>query len=208
MTFFESSSRSSLLVEHDLFRKPVPTFRDHALVRPPYSSPAAPRARPRRASGSIRAWRLQAMPARPRFPRLLDGGFNTVECPLGRVGDEIEGAAGADPYVANSPEIMLQQLFVAGDLAVFHLQHDQCLAMERTDPENAKVTGRCDGQAGGSNCGRPKMEWLLHPRLRGPFAHRLARIVKAVRDDRPAVVAPRQDQVQLIAAQRAVLMRP
>src|SRR5262249_40368185 len=39
---FESSSRSSLLVEHDLFRKPVPTpdqvrgrlFRDHALDRP------------------------------------------------------------------------------------------------------------------------------------------------------------------------------
>jgi HPr kinase/phosphorylase len=30
MTFFESSSRSTLLVEHDLFRKPVSTFRDHA----------------------------------------------------------------------------------------------------------------------------------------------------------------------------------
>ena len=32
--FFESSSRFSLLVEHDLFRKPVSTFRDHALVAP------------------------------------------------------------------------------------------------------------------------------------------------------------------------------
>jgi hypothetical protein len=32
MTFFESSSRSSLLLEHDLFRKPVSTFRDHALA--------------------------------------------------------------------------------------------------------------------------------------------------------------------------------
>src|SRR5215831_13485533 len=31
MTFFESSSRSTLLSEQDLFRKPVPTFRDHAL---------------------------------------------------------------------------------------------------------------------------------------------------------------------------------
>src|SRR5262249_50808341 len=31
MTFFESSSRSNLFVEHDLFRKPVSTFRDHAL---------------------------------------------------------------------------------------------------------------------------------------------------------------------------------
>jgi hypothetical protein len=29
---FESSSRSSLSVEHDLFRKPVSTFRDHALT--------------------------------------------------------------------------------------------------------------------------------------------------------------------------------
>src|SRR5688572_3936778 len=28
----ESESRSSFLFEHDLFRKPVPTFRDHALV--------------------------------------------------------------------------------------------------------------------------------------------------------------------------------
>jgi len=28
---FESSSRFRLLLEHDLFRKPVPTFRDHAL---------------------------------------------------------------------------------------------------------------------------------------------------------------------------------
>src|SRR5437660_4673209 len=35
--FFESSSRSSLLLEHDLFRKPVPTFRDYAPggFRPP-----------------------------------------------------------------------------------------------------------------------------------------------------------------------------
>src|SRR6266446_9267841 len=31
MTFFESSSRSILLFEHDLFGKPVPTFPDHAL---------------------------------------------------------------------------------------------------------------------------------------------------------------------------------
>jgi hypothetical protein len=29
---FESASRSSLLLEHDLFRKPVSTFRDHALA--------------------------------------------------------------------------------------------------------------------------------------------------------------------------------
>src|SRR5215211_2439382 len=34
MTFFESSSRSRLLLEHDLFRKPVSTFRDHALAKP------------------------------------------------------------------------------------------------------------------------------------------------------------------------------
>jgi len=37
--FFESSSRFGLLVEHDFFRKPVSTFRDHAPVgawmRPP-----------------------------------------------------------------------------------------------------------------------------------------------------------------------------
>src|SRR5215475_10721254 len=32
MTFFESSSRFSFLFEHDLFRKPLHTFRDHALV--------------------------------------------------------------------------------------------------------------------------------------------------------------------------------
>src|SRR5262245_4546616 len=43
MTFFESSSRFSLLLEHDLFRKPVPTFRDHALA-------VAPRRRSRRAA--------------------------------------------------------------------------------------------------------------------------------------------------------------
>src|SRR5215813_8102969 len=30
--FFESASRSSLLTAHDLFRKPVSTFRDHALI--------------------------------------------------------------------------------------------------------------------------------------------------------------------------------
>src|SRR6266516_7153844 len=29
MRFVELSSRSSFLFEHDLFRKPVPTFRDH-----------------------------------------------------------------------------------------------------------------------------------------------------------------------------------
>src|SRR5580700_3284265 len=34
MTFLESSSRSILLLEHDLFRKPAPTFRDHAISRP------------------------------------------------------------------------------------------------------------------------------------------------------------------------------
>ena len=32
MTFFESPSRSNLLLERDLFRKPVSTFRDHALA--------------------------------------------------------------------------------------------------------------------------------------------------------------------------------
>ena len=32
MTFFESSSRSIFLFEHDLFGKPVPTFPDHALA--------------------------------------------------------------------------------------------------------------------------------------------------------------------------------
>src|SRR5262245_47378898 len=32
MTFLESSSRSSFLFEHDLFRKPLHTFRDHALI--------------------------------------------------------------------------------------------------------------------------------------------------------------------------------
>src|SRR5258707_7109928 len=32
MTFFESSSRSILLFEHDLFGKPAPTCRDHALA--------------------------------------------------------------------------------------------------------------------------------------------------------------------------------
>src|SRR5262245_6286718 len=31
MAFFESPSRSNLSVARDLFRKPVPTFRDHAL---------------------------------------------------------------------------------------------------------------------------------------------------------------------------------
>src|SRR5262245_27815620 len=31
MTFCESPSRSTLFLEHDLFRKPVSTFRDHAL---------------------------------------------------------------------------------------------------------------------------------------------------------------------------------
>src|ERR1700737_4262039 len=34
MTFFESSSRFNFLLAHDLFRKPVPTFRDHALSGP------------------------------------------------------------------------------------------------------------------------------------------------------------------------------
>src|SRR5882757_9069676 len=33
MTFFESSSRSIFLFEHDLSGKPVPTFPDHALRR-------------------------------------------------------------------------------------------------------------------------------------------------------------------------------
>src|SRR5829696_9904784 len=33
MIFCESSSRSICLFEHDLFRKPVPTFRDHALLQ-------------------------------------------------------------------------------------------------------------------------------------------------------------------------------
>jgi hypothetical protein len=32
MTLFEPSSRFSLFVEHDLCRKPVSTFRDHALA--------------------------------------------------------------------------------------------------------------------------------------------------------------------------------
>jgi hypothetical protein len=32
MAFFESPSRFRLLLEHDVSRKPVPTFRHHALI--------------------------------------------------------------------------------------------------------------------------------------------------------------------------------
>ena len=41
MTFLELSSRSSSLFEHDLFRKPVPTFRDMLIRRTPL--PGSPR---------------------------------------------------------------------------------------------------------------------------------------------------------------------
>src|SRR5712672_387771 len=43
MTFFESSSRSMFLFEHDLFGKPVPTFPDHALGPPLEKGQAADR---------------------------------------------------------------------------------------------------------------------------------------------------------------------
>ncbi|TPL04608.1 hypothetical protein FJ567_03065 [Mesorhizobium sp. B2-4-16] len=39
--FVEPSSRSSSLLKHDLFRKPVPTFRDHALAGPGSNANAA-----------------------------------------------------------------------------------------------------------------------------------------------------------------------
>src|SRR5258705_1656961 len=43
MTFFESSSRSMFLFEHDLFGKPVPTFPDHGLGPPLEKGQAADR---------------------------------------------------------------------------------------------------------------------------------------------------------------------
>jgi hypothetical protein len=36
MAFFESSSRSIFLFEHDLFGKPAPTFADHAPATPDF----------------------------------------------------------------------------------------------------------------------------------------------------------------------------
>src|SRR5215467_7263559 len=48
MTFFESSSRFSFLFEHDLVRKPLHTFRDHALarvMREPYAAELPARGR-------------------------------------------------------------------------------------------------------------------------------------------------------------------
>src|ERR1700726_3691438 len=69
MTFFESSSRFRLLLEHDLFRKPVPTphqvrgrlFRDHALM----TGREGLRRWARRAS---RAWRGLGARVRPIEP--------------------------------------------------------------------------------------------------------------------------------------------
>src|SRR5262249_10715505 len=52
--FFESASRSSLLVAHDLFRKPVSTFRDHALAR-------ACVGRPRQLEIAASAWFARAV---------------------------------------------------------------------------------------------------------------------------------------------------
>ena len=58
--FFESSSRSSFLSEHDLFRKPLHTFRDHAFNAP------TERAVPMRSSG-CGAW--------PRPEAFRAGGY-------------------------------------------------------------------------------------------------------------------------------------
>src|SRR5215510_4192063 len=62
MTFLESSSRSSFLFEHDLFRKPLHTFRDHALVDPSWSGGCRPGRRQRHGMGRGLLLRIANVP--------------------------------------------------------------------------------------------------------------------------------------------------
>src|SRR5262245_60483321 len=75
--FFESASRFSLLLEHDLFRKPVSTFRDHALVSA--AAPRRPWPRPRR-NGT-----LCAAPVAIFSPRLIGTQpyYRCLPCAIG-----------------------------------------------------------------------------------------------------------------------------
>ena len=88
----------------------------------------------------------------------------------------------------------------------------QHLAFERADeqaalPAREQVAG-VERHAGGRDRRRPVLHRLLHAGLRACRRRSAAAIIDAVADHRPAVVLARLDDVDLVAALRAVLLLP
>src|SRR5262245_25076116 len=100
--FFASSPRPSLLVEHDLFRKPVPTFPDHALDRGSSFSAAAGRSG-LQFLGSKRSWQVIGTDRQERlaWPRSLPVYASTTDpFPLPLVdGRELPAATSQTPEI-------------------------------------------------------------------------------------------------------------
>src|SRR6185436_10245795 len=89
---------------------------------------------------------------------------------------------------------------------------DEAPRLERADqqvtpPVAKRITG-VEGRAGRRDDRIPVVHGGLHPRPGRSHADLRARIVDAVRDDRPAVVLPGLRLVELVAAARPVLHRP
>src|SRR5581483_7415560 len=132
--------------------------------------------------------------------------------PIAVVGQQPERAVRALPHVADALAEALQQALFLGDLLAFDLEANENLRPQRADeqiafPRRETIAG-VERHAGGRDRGHPVPERLLHPGLRRRLVDLRAVIVDAIADHRPAVVLALLDEVDLIAAARAVLLLP
>src|SRR5918993_4871086 len=164
-----------------------------------------------RAAGTLTS---PADPGASAFPRRSGRpAFNGHEPrdAIGPVHGEIYKAVGADDHVADTPDILEQHLlprharaldfeapqFLRGERAHEQVPIPLRKGIAAVEVDRAHRDRRC-----------PLGDRLLHALVRRAVGHGSAVVVHAIRDDRPAVVAPRLDDVDLVAASRSVLDLP
>src|SRR5262245_17354731 len=133
--------------------------------------------------------------------------------PPGRtVGHQPERAVRALAHVADAVGKPAQQPFLAAERLAADLDAQQHLALERADEQVAapsrKHVAVIEGHAGWRDRRRPVPQRLLHAVFVRALVDLGAVVVYAVADHRPAVVQALLDQVDLVAALRAVLVLP
>src|SRR5690606_2878473 len=123
------------------------------------------------------------------------------------VGDDVERAVRTLAHVADAPAALGEQVLLALHLRLLEHQPDELAVLQAADEETAFPLGerlaRVELRARRRDDRVPVVHGLLEARLRSHGARdRLARVLLAVRDERPAVVLPPLDEVELVAAAR------
>src|SRR5262245_5871714 len=129
------------------------------------------------------------------------------------VGDDVERAVGSLPHVADALATIGEQMLLARHAVTLERETHQARRAQAADEQVAAPGGNGPGRvelhARGCDDRVPVIHGLLGAFARGHRTRdRHPRILDAVRDFGPAVVAAALDAVELVAAARAVLDLP